>query len=76
MVLQKFKKCSPQSFRQEPESSNLKHLWTPAFAGVTGWGTFCEFVNFDSSAESVGDFLKSINEQLFDNILFLTIRPR
>ena len=23
------------SFRRRPESSNFKHFWTPAFAGVT-----------------------------------------
>jgi len=25
------------SFRRKPESSLLKHFWTPAFAGVTAW---------------------------------------
>jgi hypothetical protein len=27
-----------------PESRNTKDFWTPAFAGVTGWATFYEFV--------------------------------
>ena len=34
------------SFRRKPESSQIKWFWTPAFAGVTAWGTFYEAVNF------------------------------
>jgi len=32
------------SFRRKPESRNTKNFWTPAFAGVTAWRTFCETV--------------------------------
>ena len=32
------------SFRRKPESSIFRQFWTPAFAGVTGCGTFYEFI--------------------------------
>ncbi len=34
------------SFRRKPESSYFQTFWTPAFAGVTGYLTFYEFIRF------------------------------
>ena len=33
------------SFPRRRESSLSKVFWTPAFAGVTAWGTFYERIN-------------------------------
>jgi len=30
---------------EKPESRETRDFWTPAFAGVTAWGTFYEFIN-------------------------------
>ena len=45
MVSQKVEKFSFPSFRRKPESSLSNRFWTPAFAGVTYFGTFYESVN-------------------------------
>jgi len=37
------------SFPRKRESSLDKAFWTPAFAGVTTWGTFYESVNIEPS---------------------------
>jgi hypothetical protein len=44
------------SFRRKPESGKTKTFWTPAFAGVTVWGTSREIVGFRTflSPESSG----------------------
>jgi hypothetical protein len=28
----------------DPESSVFNYFWTPAFAGVTAWDTFCKSI--------------------------------
>jgi hypothetical protein len=44
MNSQKVKNRSFMSFPQRRESSLYKGFWTPAFAGVTAWGTFYEAI--------------------------------
>jgi hypothetical protein len=51
MNSQKVKNRSFMSFPQRRESSLYKGFWTPAFAGVTAWGTFYEAINIDGPAK-------------------------
>ena len=47
------------SFRRKPESSLFEGLWTPAFAGVTGFRTFYEAVK-----DSFSNYLRSATKAM------------
>jgi len=42
--LVKVRNCILLSFPRKRESSDFNHFWTPAFAGVTAFGTFYETI--------------------------------
>jgi len=44
MTMKKVKFFPISSSRRRPGSSDFEYFWTPAFVGVTGFGTFYGFI--------------------------------
>jgi hypothetical protein len=59
------------SFRRTPESSCFRWLWTPAFAGVTGIGTFYDFVKKEFQIINFGTNHSKF--RTFENLNFETV---
>jgi len=65
------------SFPRKRESSCLNMLWTPAFAGVTGFLTFYEVVRFDGvlfvkfiADQNLGRLVKWLRIMGYDTVLY------
>jgi hypothetical protein len=41
------------SSRRRPGSSDFGYFWTPAFAGVTGFGTFYGFIKTEGGTKAI-----------------------